>query len=500
MMRKRRAINGNKKMLAPIATILIVLLVSSMLLIMTGPGMSYAIDVNSGDCGLVVTASGELVDVTNLNPGDNKASYLIAENTKDMPLTYYFDIQKVGSLNGFYRGLIGKPLDEVLQITVKRGGVELFHGMLEDFVELDMGVLGGGESQQIDIAVSLYGPDVGNEYQGASVTVRFMFRSECTGTGTLDVRKFRDNNRNGVWDPGEPEILNWKVYINGEEYTTPVIGLQLEPGTYTVTEETRNGWIASTDISKAVIVEKGKQQTVLFGNYPRGSSPQGNSLTVRKFNDLDGDGTWDSGEPEIQGWPVTINGHSYTTPVFLYDLSPGRYQVVEEDRDGWESTTDTAVTVPVPATGDRTVIFGNRQLPTETDKATLTVRKFFDLNENGTWDEGEWEILDWKVFIDGVEYSTPLTHELEPGTYTVREETREVDGWTATTATEAVVVLEAGENETVLFGNYHENEIILPPELPRTGELPPYYFYGAGLLLFLAGILLGRKKYSFRVK
>ncbi|MBS4031500.1 MAG: hypothetical protein KGZ63_08785 [Clostridiales bacterium] len=503
MKKKQRALNWNIKMMVPVATILIVLLVSSTLLIMAGLSTSYAISVDNGDCGLVVTASDKPVDVSNLKPGDNKASYLIAENTKATPLRYYFDIKKTGSLEGFYRGLVGNPLDEVLQITVARGGEELFHGLVNEFEELDMGILDGHESQQIDITVHLSGPDVGNEYQGANVTVRFMFRSECTEMGTLDVRKFRDDNHNGVWDSGEYEISNWKVYINGEEYKTPVIGLQLEPYTYTVTEETRSGWVAGTDTSRTVTLEKGGHQVVLFGNYPERTTPDGNSLTVRKFNDLNGDGVWASDEPEIQGWPVTIDGKQYTTPVFLYDLTPGEYQVVEENRDGWESTTDTSVPITMPATGSRTVLFGNRQRSTDTEKTTLTVRKYFDLNGNGIWDEGEREIVDWQVFIDGQEFVTPVTIELEPGAYTVREELREEDGWVATTAHEVTVQLAEGENQTVLFGNYHEEEIMISPEspalgdiLPRTGGLSPYYFYGA--LLLLAGILLGRKKQSFK--
>lgn len=500
MKKKRRTTIWNIKMMAPLATILIVLLVSSTLLFMADPGTSYAIDVDSVDCGLVVTTSDEPMDVSNLNPGDNKSSYLIVENTNATQLRYYFNIEKTGSLKGFYRGLAGGSLDEVLQVTVARGGDELFHGLIDEFEELDMGELGGGESQQIDIMVHLSGPDVGNEYQGANVTVRFKFRSECTDTGTLEVRKFRDDNQNGVWDSGEPEISNWKVYINGQEYRTPVIGLQLEPDTYTVTEENRSGWIAGTGISRTVTLEKGEHQVILFGNYPERTTPDGNSLTVRKFNDVNGDGNWDSGEPEIKGWPITINGNLYSTPVYLYDLSPGDYQVVEENRNGWEATTDTSVPVTMPATGSRAVLFGNRQLTLETEKTTLTIRKFFDLNRNGVWDEGESEIVDWKVFIDEQEYATPVTIELEPGAYTVREETREEDGWEATTAHQVIVQLVENENETVLFGNYHEEEIIIPPEaaglgeLPRTGELP-YYFFGAGLL-FLAGILLSRKKYK----
>lgn len=402
------------KMLQSVAMILVVLLVSATALVLASPNNSFAFVMEGEDCGLVVTMAEEREKVDNLNPGDTKASYLIAENTGEGTFRYFFDIKKTGSLAGFYRGLVGSPLDEVLELTVEHEGVVLFHGLVDAFEELDMGMLQPEESQQIDITVHLDGPDVGNEYQGANVTVQFMFRTEC------------------------------------------------------------------------------------------GSDSDGNSLTVRKFHDINGNGTWDSTEPEIRGWPVTIDEKQYTTPVFLYDIASGDYLVEEENREGWEPTTDTAVTVIMPVEGSRTVLFGNRQGTPDSEKSTLTIRKFFDLNTNGEWDEGESEIVDWKVYVGDREYATPVILELDPGEYTVREETREEDGWEVTTANPVTVELSESESQTVLFGNYREEEIIIPPEearlgdmLPQTGELPPYYFYGVGALLLLAGLLLRRKKKFF---
>ena len=114
------------------------------------------------------------------------------------------------------------------------------------------------------------------------------------------------------------------------------------------------------------------------------------------------------------------------------------------------------------------------------------------------------------MFINGEEYTTPLTLELDPGAYTLTEEI--VEGWEAATPAEVVVALR-GDRETVIFGNYQETEIIvppegpespprdssqlieeeIPPEPPKTGEFPPAILYGAGLLLVLAGLALRRK-------
>lgn len=367
------------KLVFPLCTILMVLLTASTLLVFAGPRRSFAIVVDSGNCGLVVETSDVPVDTGNLNPGDTKASYLIAKNTKETPLNYWFNIEMTSRSVGFYPGLEGRSLDEVLQITVKRSDAILFHGLVSEFVELDMGKLAGNAEERIDIIAYLDGPGVGNEYQGAGVAVVFKFRSECDAGATLTVRKFRDDNRNGIWDSGEAEIRNWKVTINGVEYYTPVISLDVAAGTYTIIEETRDGWSPSTPARVEVTLEQGDHGVVLFGNYPSGGDdPDGAALTVRKFHDLGGSGTWDAGEPEIQGWPVTINGQEYTTPVILSNLGPGDYRVAEELREGWEPTTLAEAVVTLQEGESKSVYFGNRQegmiiIPPELPELELTV-------------------------------------------------------------------------------------------------------------------------------
>ncbi len=340
------------KLISPVITILIVFSVCVFLLIAAGAGSTFAFVVEGGEIGLNVSAADEFTDVSNLNPGDTKDSYLTVSNTGDAAFKYYFDIQKIRSNAGSYRGQAGKPLDEKLQMTVKRGGKELFKGLVAEFREQfgvsgrDMGVLGKGESQKLDISAHLSGPDTGNEYQGADVTVQFKFRA------------------------------------------------------VPITEE-------------------------------------------------------------------------------------------------WESPPSTSSSTPSSP-------------PARPGMASLAVFKFFDSDSDGFWGDDEEQIEGWRVFVNGEEYVTPIELELEPGEYTVIEEV--VEDWVATTPTEVVVVLKAGDSETVVFGNYRESESIvppeepalppgdgelieeeIPPEAPKTGEFPPVILYGAGLLLVLAGFALRRK-------
>ncbi|NMB42488.1 MAG: LPXTG cell wall anchor domain-containing protein [Firmicutes bacterium] len=175
------------KLISPIATITIVLFVAVLLLVMTGTGSTFAFVVEGEDCGLVVKAAEDFTDVGNLNPGDTKSSHLIASNTGAGPLTYFFDIERLGSNAGSYKGQEGKHLDEILEITVKHEGLLLFEGLIGEFEQeykeegLALGQMEAGDEQRLDISV-YFPKEAGNEYQGSDVSVRFKFQAVC-GTG-----------------------------------------------------------------------------------------------------------------------------------------------------------------------------------------------------------------------------------------------------------------------------------------------------------------------------
>ena len=166
------------KIISPIAMILLVLTVSGVLLALSGAGRTFAFVVEGNDCGLEVRVAEEFTDVSNLNPGDTKDSYLTVSNAGSGTFKYFFDIRKIRSTAGGYRGQDGKPLDEILQMKVKRGDETLFEGLVSDFTEKDMGDLAAGGEQQLGISV-YFPEEAGNEYQGADVTVQFKFRAIC---------------------------------------------------------------------------------------------------------------------------------------------------------------------------------------------------------------------------------------------------------------------------------------------------------------------------------
>ncbi len=356
------------------STIIAGILVAAVLV--CAPQLTHAFVIEGEECGLVVTPAEGYTDVTNLNPGDVKSSYLIASNEGEEDLEYYFNLRKIASSAGYYPGVEGRHLDEVMEFAISSGRVVLFEGLLEEFAEeIYMGWLSPGESQRIDITTYLPGEATGNAFQGASVTIQFEFRAVCDGTPTrrdrayLTVRKFHDVNQTGDFAPddGDEWIEGWPIMINNREYTTPITSLRVRPGTYVISEVGRPDWTATTPTTVTVRLSDRDRKTVDFGNHrgsddPDDPEPGTGRLIVRKFHDLDGDGIWDAEDPEIVDWIVYVNGEPHRTPVRLR-LETGTYEVSEEwDEDEWTATTPTTVTVDLDEDEAETVIFGNQQL------------------------------------------------------------------------------------------------------------------------------------------
>jgi hypothetical protein len=100
---------------------------------------------------------------------------------------------------------------------------------------------------------------------------------------------------------------------------------------------------------------------------------------VNKFNDMNGNGVKDAGEPNIPGWMITTEYESpaggstlfnssvtdaqgyYCTPCIRNDR---RYTITEAESTGWRNSTPSSVTgmmVASDPTGYRYLSFGNRQ-------------------------------------------------------------------------------------------------------------------------------------------
>jgi len=217
---------------------------------------------------------------------------------------------------------------------------------------------------------------------GQTTTVTFgNHRSE---NGRICVVKFNDLDGAGKQGTNEPTLFGWVFTIkdasgNVVGTITTVAGavncIDLPAGTYTVTETLQTGWTPTTPGggTQTVTVVAGQTTTVTFGNH----RSENGRICIVKFNDLNGNGKQDPGEPLLPNWVFTVIDTASNTVVGTLvsgtdrnciDVKPGTYTVTETLQTGWLPTTAGGVTQTVTVVSGQTinVIFGN------TDRCCLT--------------------------------------------------------------------------------------------------------------------------------
>lgn len=203
-------------------------------------------------------------------------------------------------------------------------------------------------------------------------------------------------------------------------------------------------------------------------------------LLIDKFDDANGNGILDAGEPRIPGWQVYVTDPlgvvtTYSTPVDLEITEYGAYIITEEIRadwtqtalivDGIPQTANPTVTVTVNIGETHEVLYGNKYCP---PSGRLIIEKFEDVNGNGLYDAGDVMLTGWSIDITDpsgdvstltTSIDIPIT---EFGLYSITEDLPA--GWTQTAVSvddvaQAVnptvtVTVNPGETHTVLYGNW----------------------------------------------
>ena len=165
--------------------------------------------------------------------------------------------------------------------------------------------------------------------------------------------KFNDLNNNGIKESYEQALAGWVITLTGSGIspitsTTDANGSYLFtgllPGTYTLTETSQSGWIAGqTGSSKTVTV--GTNQAINNINFGNRQLPLVGSISGIKFNDLNGNGIRDNGEPGLENWEIKLSGSSNQSDMTdangeysFTNLSAGNYSVSETNQNNWQQT------------------------------------------------------------------------------------------------------------------------------------------------------------------
>ena len=180
------------------------------------------------------------------------------------------------------------------------------------------------------------------------------------------------------------------------------------------------------------------------------------TLSGVKFDDWDGDGVRDAGEPGLPDWTIIldldfdggIDAQAITDANGFYqftNVGPGTHALTELLQPGWTRTTQELVLVsPTNGQSIANLNFGNFRL------GTISGVKFDDLDADGLRDAGEPGLEGWTIQLDKdnngtIEATTTTAADgsysfasLGPGVYAVREVAQA--GW-AQTSPEFTVVL-----------------------------------------------------------
>jgi SdrD B-like protein len=229
-------------------------------------------------------------------------------------------------------------------------------------------------------------------------------------TGTIGGLKFNDVNGNGVRDAGEPGLSGVTIRVidaagSVRTATTDATGAfsvtGLPAGAYVVSEIVPTGFVQTAPAAPGTFTQTlTAGQTVanlLFGNRAAVGMVTGN-----KFNDVNGNGVSDPGEPGLAGVTIRLtdaSGVVRTTTTnasgaFSFsDVSPGNYVVSEVVPAGFVQTAPAApgtIAITVAVGGNSSgLLFGNRASTSPSDTGSITGRKILDFNGNGILDAGD---------------------------------------------------------------------------------------------------------------
>lgn len=292
-----------------------------------------------------------------------------------------------------------------------------------------------------------------NQYKGAAQIIK-----ATTNGGTVAGWHFEVKNSSGT-------VIG--TYVTD---STGIITLNLEPGTYTVTETDGENkyWQNDPNPTKTVTVKAGQTAKVTFTN-----KYQGEAQIIKTANNGGSVAGWHF---EVKNSSDTVIGNYVTdsTGIIALALEPGTYTVTETDgeKEYWENDANPTKTVTVKAGQTAKVTFTNKWvgkakvIKTATNGGSVEGWTFTIKNASGTF------VGKYTTDKNGL-----IVANLEPGTYTVQETPVDDPYWVCDTEVKTITV-KAGETASVSFQNQYVGraKIIKTLEDPDSGTVEGWTF------------------------
>jgi uncharacterized protein (DUF2141 family) len=252
-----------------------------------------------------------------------------------------------------------------------------------------------------------------------------------TITGTV----YNDLNNSGTFTAGEPGISGVTLTLStGAATTTDASGnysfTNLPAGTYSVTETDPSGYVSTGD-TQAPNDNMIGSITVTAGGTSAGNNfldwkPA--TITGTVYNDQNGSGSFDTGEPGLSGVTVTLRNGAVIVATTTTDsggnysftnLVAGTYSVTETDPAGFTSTGDTqapndnTISSIVLAAGATSA--GNNFF--DWQPATVSGSVYNDLNGDGSLTAGEPGIIGVTVTLKNGATTVATATTIAGGSY-----------------------------------------------------------------------------------
>lgn len=275
-------------------------------------------------------------------------------------------------------------------------------------VTIPAGYMAGGETSRTVTVVS-----------GSTTEVNFSLLAQGTIAGVV----FEDRNGNGILDAGEPGIAGVTVNrSSGSSTTTDANGAyrftSVTPGNYTISIVIPASYAAGGVTSQNVSISSGGAASASFALVARGV------IQGVVFNDLNGNGTHDGGEPGIANVTITRNdGQSVQTDANggyrFTSVAPGSYTVNMTVPANHVARGDTSKTVTVGSGGSAQANFALLV------QGVIQGSVFEDLNGNMVKDNGEFGLAGVTITRSNGQSTTTDANgnyqftSVAPGEYTI---------------------------------------------------------------------------------
>ena len=232
-------------------------------------------------------------------------------------------------------------------------------------------------------------------------------------SGGISGEVYNDLNGSGSLAPGDPGLDNWEVdlFDSNDNFVASQLTAGsgnfdfagLEPGTYTISEVQEIGWTQTPPAAPytyTVTVTAGASASGYdFGNF------QNITISGESFNDLNGNGTLDPGEPGLPGWTVDLLDRQWRPHRDDHDRCQWRLQLrrhrpghLHRSGRGAAGLDPDRSGVPghLHRVGDKRsklhgLVFGNYQL------VTYSGTVYNDLNGSGVIAPGDPGLQGWTV-------------------------------------------------------------------------------------------------------